>query len=590
MCAINGISWKDEALVKRMNARAEHRGKDATGIFSRDDLTLGHNRLSVIDLDTRSSQPMERDGYIISFNGEIYNFVDLKERLKDSFNFSTQSDTEVVLAGYRVWGKEVFSYLNGVYTLAIYDPEKNVTVLARDPLGIKPLYIYQGKRGIAFASEIKSLLEIGGVNTLDTEAFSEYMHALYVPGEQTLFKDIKKFPKGTIGVIENGKLSHESFSFVSKKEKLSYKDSSNLRREVCLAVQRQMVSDRPIGIYLSGGIDSSAVLACAVEKNKNINTYSIGFDLSDEEESEKFNADSVLAKRISKHFGATHHEFFIKPNDVIRLWKKAIYHLDEPIANATIAPQIALSKEVSKSITVTLTGDGGDEVFGGYPRYLLARRVLFLQKFVPKFLLRLLPGRFKHLAAEDLEELYALFHFQKKKNISRVLSRDVRPPKLFKETVSDLLEADRDTWLLNEALVRSDKLSMAHGVESRAPLLDLELLAQVKDFPFNKQVTLFDTKVLLKKAFAKDLPTWLIRQPKRGWFSPGAKWLRSESLQEEFQEILSPEYAPGVAELFDWEGVKKMFEEHKEKRVYHATMLLAIIMFQLWAKEYKVSL
>jgi len=591
MCAINGISWKDEALVKKMNLRSQHRGKDATGVFSEENVTLGHNRLSIIDLDNRASQPMQKDGYAISFNGEIYNFLEIKKELEDSFEFSTQSDTEVILAGYRKWGKEVFSRLNGIFALAIYDPQKDIIVLARDPVGVKPLYVYEGGgKKLAFASEIKSLLEVGVARSLNKEAFSAYMHTLYVPGEETLFKGIKKFPKSTIGIIKNGNISYELFSFVSEKKSISYKNSSELKREVCAAVHRQMVSDRPLGIYLSGGVDSSAVLACAVQKNKNINTYSIGFDLSDEEESEKFNADALLAKKVSNHFGATHHEFFIKPENVLKLWRKAIFHLDEPIANATIASQIALSEEVSKSVIVTLTGDGGDEVFGGYPRYLLARRVLFLQKFIPKFLLRLLPGRFKHLAAEDLEGLYTLFHFQKKKNLSKVLVGDVRVPKFFKEPVVDLLQADRDTWLLGEALMRSDKLSMANGVESRAPLLDLELFEQVKNFPFEKQVELFETKVLLKKAFVQDLPEWLLKQPKRGWFSPGAKWLRSQSLQEEFKEILSPKFAPNVAGLFNWKEVEKMFYEHKEKKAYHATMLLAIIMFQLWAKEYKVSL
>lgn len=576
MCAINGISWKDEKLVALMNEKSKHRGPDGTGVFGG---VLGHNRLAIIDLDERASQPMEGSRHVISFNGEIYNYKELREEL-GGHEFKTESDTEVILAGYERWGKEVFSRLNGIFTISIVDKETGETVLARDPVGIKPLYMYEGEKGVAFSSEIKSLLLVSGERKLNKKAFDAYMHTLYVPAPDTLFFGISKFPSGHVGVIKDGKLSVEKFSYRAVGER------GNLKDVVCRAVKRQMVSDRPLGIYLSGGIDSSSVLACAKETGADIHTYSIGFALSDEEESEKFNADAKLAKKISEHFGATHHEFFIKPTEVIDLFKKAVFHLDEPIANATIAPQVALSGFVKDTATVVLTGDGGDEVFAGYPRHLMARRMNFVQKFIPSFLLRLLPGKLGKLGVSDVKDQFALFHFQKE--MGRVLAENAIAPSLVKDGDS-LLDADRKTWLVDEALMRSDKLAMANAVESRAPLLDLEVLDFAKDFPFEKQVTLFDTKVLLKKAFASVLPSWVIKQPKRGWFSPGAKWLRHKDLVKELEEILSPEYHPGTKELFNWSGVQEVFTEHKEKRGYHAPLLLALVMFQLWAKEFDIE-
>lgn len=605
MCSINGITWDDTGLVARMNEVTRHRGPDGSALAQlhgsgpSGSSTFGHNRLSIIDPDPRSNQPMQTPNgrYAIIFNGEIYNFKSLRSDLRNHYKFKTESDTEVILAGFQTWGKGIFSKLNGMYALAIHDSEQGTVTLARDPMGIKPLYITKTKKGFAFSSEIKALLEMGVSLTLNRTAFDSYMRTLYVPAPYTLFEGIEKFPPGHMGTIRTSSLSLELEPFTFHLEAsppeatpLDWRDSAGLREAVYQAVSQQMVSDRPLGVYLSGGIDSSGVLAAATRAGGAMNTFSIGFELGAGEEFEKFNADSTLAKRIAAHFGAQHHEFFIRPDEVLGLFKKAIHHLDEPVANATIAAQVALSSYARESVVVALTGDGGDEVFGGYPRYLMSRRMDALQRVVPARALALAPGRFKHLAAKSIDERFALFHFQKNQVLKRILnSSDLRNHYRAGEA-RDMMEADRNTWLVDEALLRSDKLGMAHGLETRPPLLDLELMHRVQHIPFEKHVSLWDTKILLKRALENDLPAWVVNQPKRGWFSPGAKWLRHEALKKELNEILAPGYAAETDTLFNWDGVRTLWQTHRERRGYYAPALLSVLMFQLWAKRFSVSL
>ena len=592
MCAINGICWEDISLVQKMNQVTLHRGPDGTAVQTVNGATFGHNRLSIIDPEPRSNQPMQTpDGrFTITYNGEIYNFKELRDTLRDSYEFKTESDTEVILAGFQKWGKEFFNTLNGMYALAIHDHKTGRITLACDPMGIKPLYVAKTNKGFAFSSEIKGLLEVGISRVLNRQAFDAYMRTLYVPAPLTLFEEVEKFPQGMVGEILDEAIHYSTIEYKPVNKPLSSTDTHGLRIAVGDAVGRQLISDRPLGVYLSGGIDSTSVLAAATEAGGNMDTYSIGFELSEEEESEKFNADSILAKRIAAHFGARHHEFYIAPNDVLGLFEQAVYHLDEPVANATIAAQVALSQKAHESVVVALTGDGGDEVFGGYPRYLLSKRMDVYQTFVPNFVSAMLPSPFKKLGTQSLQARLELFHFQKDHELRSLLHKLPEFSFEVSDEIKNIMEADRNTWLVDEALLRSDKLGMAHGLETRPPLLDLELVHQVKHIPFEQHVSLFDTKLLLKKAFKNDLPEWVLNQPKRGWFSPGAKWLRHPSLLNTLDEVFSPGYAKGTDTLFNWEGIKSTLSEHRERRAYHGPSLISILMFQLWSKRFNVSL
>jgi asparagine synthase (glutamine-hydrolysing) len=412
-----------------------------------------------------------------------------------------------------------------------------------------------------------------------------------------MFANIKKLLPGHTLTFSAGDISIAPFRgrWPEATHAESFQDAvHSVRAGVEAAVARQLVSERPVGLYLSGGIDSSVILASAVKTHPAINSYSIGFSLGEGEESEKFNADAELAKRTAQHFGATHHEFMLSSDDVLSLFTDAARHLDEPIGNATALSQLYLARMVKPTATVVLTGDGGDEMFGGYERYRMAHIAETYGGLVPGFLAQ---GKLEHVHLSGIDR-FAQLMFQKDTEIRRTLSKGVSLPdtKLlfadeFKGDIAlDLMNADEKHWLVDEALMRSDKMSMAASVEARVPFLDLEVRALARSLPREYLVTPFATKRVLKEAFKDVLPKELLSQPKRGWFSPGAKWLRHPNFVAHAEHAFTPEYAPGVASLIDFASVRSMWEDHREKRAYHYTLLYALLAFQEWAREYKISL
>lgn len=607
-----------------MNKVTAHRGPDGTGVFVADGISLGHNRLSILDVSAGASQPMRSDGgrFVITFNGEIYNFAELKAELSD-YAFKTKSDTEVILVAYRKWGREAVKKFNGIFALAIWDTQEKELFLARDRSGLKPLYYHHAGGTFIFSSEIKGILEHPIPRKLNREAFSIYMRVLYTPAPLTLFEDIQKFPQGQYGVFKDGKLTLINYTEASTEAKLTESFAvlaKTLKEKVSASVKRQLVSDRPIGVYLSGGIDSSAVLHAVSETRANIDTFSVGFSLPDKKDEEKFNADFYLARETAKHYGTRHLEVLFSEEDALRYLLKAIYALDEPISNPTALPMMRLAEFTKKEgVDVVLGGDGGDELFGGYERYRLSLWASTFQK-LPSFVRKLLSvsGRFKKLNTPVGIERFALFMFQKDDVLSRVLKAGTydadagrrffanryfpgwassnmshvgRCPSNTERTFEEqFMNVDRHTWLSDESLMRTDKMSMSAGVEARAPLLDNELVDFSARIPFCHNVTLSGTKRLLKQAFRGHIPDALFKQPKRGWFSPGAKWLRNLAFLAEVKKILSADYYAPTASLFNWEGLTAMLESHRSGEKYNFTCLWAIVTFQVWARLYKVSI
>ncbi len=602
MCAINGIAGGrgkgDEPLLLKMNEATKHRGPDGSRTFFDDAVALGFNRLAIIDLSEAAMQPMADalNRYTLVFNGEIYNYKELKRELAE-YPFKTESDTEVILAAYSRWGEAAFSRLNGMFALALYDVNEKRVIIARDSAGVKPLYYHFADGRLIFSSEIKAILEAGIPRVLDQEAFGHYLRLMYVPAPRTMFAGVKKLLPGHTLTFSAGAISIAPFRgrWPEAVHAESFPDAARLvRQTVEDAVTRQLVSDRPVGLYLSGGIDSSVILASAVKTHPAINSYSVGFALSEGEESEKFNADAELAKRTAKHFGATHHEFMLSSDDVLSLFTDAARFLDEPIGNATALSQLYLARMVKPTATVVLTGDGGDEMFGGYERYRMAHIAEMYGNLVPKFFAQ---GKLEHVHLSGVDRFSQLM-FQKDTEIKGMIAKDFSLPntkELFEnefggDIALSLMNADEKHWLADEALMRSDKMAMAASVESRVPFLDLEVRALARSLPREYLVTPFSTKRVLKEAFRDVLPLELLAQPKRGWFSPGAKWLRHPNFVAHAERAFTPEYAPGVSALVDFASVRRMWEGHREKRAYHYTLLYALLAFQEWAREYKVSL
>lgn len=586
MCGIAGFNWRDEEKIALMQGTLSHRGPDAQGTFFDESVSLGHTRLSIIDLSEQANQPMYSDdsNLVIVYNGEIYNFLDLRHELGGDYTFKTKSDTEVILAGYKKWGKQVFEKLNGMFAMAIYDKSSGELVLARDRAGIKPLYYHLSDGKFVFASELKAILKHDIPRKLNASAFNRYMRILYSPEPETLIENIYKLPPGSVLTFKAGQIKINKFEEETvAPSKLSYREAVlEARERVMRAVERQMVADVPAGVYLSGGIDSSAILFSALQVNPNIESFSIGFELEAGEEEGKFNADLELARRTASFFGAKHHTLMVSSKEACDTFEKAVTQVDDLVSNPTAIPMLLLSAFAKERVSVVLSGNGGDELFGGYDRY---RQALLARFVYPK------------------QELFSKLMFQKDDLLGRVVSREVMRPmseveNFFREKyfqtqdgfVESLMKVDRRSWLVDQAFSLSDRLSMANALEERVPFLDNELVSFAESLPRSYKVGLFRTKKVLKDAFKGDLPDFLFDQPKRGWFSPGAKWLRRPEFRKLVKEVLSPEYYEPTRNLFQWEELNRVLDDHLSKKEYNLTLIWCIVSFQIWAKKYEIKL
>ncbi|MBI2627845.1 MAG: asparagine synthase (glutamine-hydrolyzing) [Candidatus Niyogibacteria bacterium] len=611
MCAINGFNFKDEKLIVQMNAVTRRRGPDGTGVFTDEGISLGHNRLSIIDLTDAASQPMQNnDGnLVIVFNGEIYNFLELKRELAGSYQFKTLSDTEIILAAYQKWGAECVKKFNGIFAFVIWDKLKRELFLARDPIGVKPLYYFWDSRKFIFSSEIKAILEHNVSRVLDKEAFNHYLRLLYVPEPLTMFEGVRKFPPASYALLKNNKFTTYNYWDLKTKEKFfgtNKKLAVELREKVEQAVKSQLISDRPLGIYLSGGIDSSVVLDCVAKVRDNIDTFSVGFNLKEKEQKEKFNADFNLARRTAEYYGTNHHEVLLSPQDVLDLLDRVVWQMDEPISNPTAIAMMKLAEFTKNKADVVLGGDGGDELFGGYDRYRLSLAANYYQK-LPK-LFRGAIAKFSQKAGKLNVpagiERYALFMFQKDEILRKSISEEFLDFNLTKNFFNKkfkfndrsaafeeiLMEVDRKSWLADFSLILTDKMSMAFGLEARVPFLDKNLVEFAAKIPLKYKISLFNNKIILKEAFYGRIPNFLFNQPKRGWFSPAAKWLRYPEMQKMIKEVLSENYCESTRRIFRWRKLQDIFEGHCFRGEYNLNIIWAILTFQIWAKQYKIQI
>lgn len=608
MCGISGFNWKDENKVASMVQTLAHRGPDARGTFVDEGISLGHNRLSIIDLSSSANQPMfdnEKELAIVC-NGEIYNFQEIKKELEGEYEFKTKSDTEVILAGYRKWGKDVVGKLNGMFAFAIWDRRRKELFCARDHAGIRPFYYFWDGRRFIFASEVKAILKHDVPRTLNKDAFNHYLRVQFVPEPMTMIENIYKLPPKSILTLKGKSLSVAAYRNPAEATKsFSYEETKHLVREKIIgAVGRQLVSDVPVGVYLSGGIDSSAMLFSMTKFSKDIETFSVGFELGKGEEKEKFNKDFELARKTASFFGTKHNPLLISVKDVRDHFEEAVSQCDDPVSHPTSVAMMLLAKFAKSKVSVVLTGSGGDELFGGYDRYRIALAAYYYKK-LPRFL-RAVGNTHKRVSKLDYGsdiDLFAQFMFEKDGGLSKVISpsifkQDTHSKKYFQDRYLSqcegdparcFMKVDQESWLPDYFFMLSDKMSMASALEERMPLTDKELAAFSKTIPRSYKLDLFRTKRVLKDAFRDDLPDYLFLQPKRGWFSPGAKWLRNPDFAQFAKEVLSENYYAGTRTLFDWHEVEEMLDKHIRKEKYNLTILWAILTFQVWARKYQIE-
>jgi len=620
MCGIAGIAdvagrVADEALLRAMTSVQAHRGPDGEAVVCRGPVGLGHRRLAIIDLNTGDQPMANEDGSIwIVFNGEIYNFHELRRELEArGARFRTVSDTEVILKAYEADGPACVERLRGMFAFAILDERRRRLLLARDRAGIKPLvYAWDGRR-LLFGSEIKAILQDPHVDRdLDQEALGDYLTYHYVPAPRTIFRAVRKLPPastlllpldgGEPVVSEYWRLRFAPDPHVTESEWIE-----RLRTHLADAVRSHMVSDVPIGAFLSGGVDSSTVVALMAQASAApIRTFSIGFDEADFDELR-------FARQVATRYGTDHYELVVKPS-ALEVLPKLAWHFDEPFADSSAIPTYYVSKITREHVTVALSGDGGDENFAGYRRYA---RAVALHERLDRGAAALLRPLFRAaasalpvgvpgqayaglLGAGPIDRYRRLVAYQRRETLRRLLSDDLAAlarsaasadtfARLAARSgapdyVTALQYIDVYTYLPGDILTKVDLTSMAVSLESRVPLLDHKLMEFVATIPSSLKLRNGTGKYLLKRAMATSLPVEILTRRKMGFGVPLAAWFRSELRDMTRDVLLSP--AARQRGLFRIKEVETLLKTHDAGRRDCSARLWALVCFELWMRQW----
>jgi asparagine synthase (glutamine-hydrolysing) len=625
MCGISGIlDWHKPVAretLQNMIRRLKHRGPDAEGIFIEGPIGLAHRRLSVIDLNETANQPL-RDGsgsYHIIFNGEIYNFKVLRQDLEATGSqFHTESDTEVLLEAYKKWGTNCLERLNGMFAFAIWDHPKRRLFLARDRLGKKPLFYFPfSDGGLLFASELKALLaHPAAPRDLDLNALNQYLSLGYVPGASCIISGIKKLPPGHFLIAEKGK-SQEPVSywdlkaaFLAKRKFHSTAEATeefqSLFRD---AVKDRLASDVPLGAFLSGGVDSSSIVSAMthVRPSPQPQTFSMGFK-------EETYSELAMAREVADLLKVNHRDQDLDIGLLPQLPEIA-YFADEPFADTSIIPMFSLAEFSKQHVTVCLSGDGGDEILGGYETYIadkLCKKTKWFPNGIREGLLALIntfwPVSFGKVSLDykirkfleghsaDIDRAHAswriLFSEDDKKSLLAHPMENEDPLEPFLKYSREVKEChyldramyvDLRTWLPDDILVKVDRSTMAHGLEVRAPFLDYRLVEFAASLPVSLKIRGFQKKYLLKQAFKKYLPAKVLHQQKRGFNSPVSHWITG--LMKPYYEDMMKNGGPLFENVLCRKTIHSLYERHNRKIQDHGLQLFALIMLHLWNRQ-----
>jgi asparagine synthase (glutamine-hydrolysing) len=625
MCGITGLVNANgraagRELIERMNGAIAHRGPDDDGFYINENVALGMRRLAIIDL-ALGKQPIhnhDRTKWII-FNGEIYNYQQLRDELdKLGHEFYTKSDTEVVVHLYDRYGADCLQHLRGMFAFAIWDERDKSLFLARDRVGKKPvLYSHQPNGDLIFGSEFTALLEHPDVSReVDRAAIDSYLSYLCVPAPQTAFKQIRKLEPGHWLRWKDGKIETRRYWLpdFSKKIKISTEEAEEETLRILRESTRlRMISEVPLGAFLSGGVDSSTVVALMAEASeKPVRTFSIGFEEQDFSELE-------YAKKVAEHVGAEYHEFIVKP-DALEVLPTLVEHYGEPYADSSAIPTYYVSRETRKYVTVALNGDGGDESFAGYERYAAMRIAETYHRF-PNALkkafieapINLLPTseikktrvrdvkRFLQAASLPRTERYFRWMSTFNRDVKKTLytdefSRDVagNEPSRFLEKwfakangngiLDTTLLTDQMTYLPNDLLVKVDIAAMANSLEARSPFLDHNVIEFAASLPEKIKARTFETKSFLKRIAARLVPREVIYRRKMGFGVPIGKWFRGEMKDFVREALLSEKsLTRGIVRR---EMIEKYVREHIEAERDHSYQLWTLLMLELWFQRF----
>ena len=621
MCGITGVAaFKGSPhptleQLKTMCDSIFHRGPDQDGMHIQDGVALGMRRLSIIDLSGGRQPIFNQDRTILTvFNGEIYNFRELRSKLESKgYTFATKTDTEVIVYAYEEYGIEFPKYLNGMFAIALHDTVQKKLYLVRDHLGIKPLYYAFNQNDLVWGSEIKAILASGRVEkTLDLDALGEYLAWEYVPGKATLFKEIRQLEPGQLLEInlENPRCEPQTYWDIPRTKEIELSDeewADKVEAQLRKSVTMQLVSDVPLGAFLSGGVDSSLTVALMGKAQ----TYSIGFD------DPSYN-ELQWSEKVAAYLGVEHINEVIQPN-VVELFEHLMYFLDDPIGDFSIFPTYLVSRLARQYVTVSLSGDGGDELFGGYETYLADEKARQYQKIPAIFRKNLIEPLIKSLRPqpqkkglvnkakrfiEGLENPVDLSHAR-----WRIFAGDTVRSQLFtaeanQELVTpsaahiiDLFNkagdrqpqnrsmyVDVKSYLSDDILVKVDRMSMAVSLESRVPYLDPDLVELAFQIPERLKVTPGETKVLLKSVAARHVPAECVYRPKEGFSIPIKNWLCNE-FRPLMEELLSDQAIRDQG-IFQVKTIKRLKQEHLAGMANHSHILWSLIVFQSWYKRW----
>jgi asparagine synthase (glutamine-hydrolysing) len=600
------------ARIRQMCDVIRHRGPDDEGVWLDEGIALGMRRLSIIDLSGGHQPIANEDGTVwVVFNGEIYNFRELRAELQQAgHRFATSSDTEVIVHAYETWGKDAIARLRGMFGLAIWDTRSRTLILARDRAGIKPLYYAVAGGRLLFGSELKSLLCAPELSReLDLDALDHYLSFLYTPRDGSIFRDVMKLPPGHHLIWKDGTTHVQPYWRPSTDEGFTGTEGEAveaLHAVLADAVESHMVSDVPVGAFLSGGVDSSVVVALMARAGAGrVKTFSIGFDDPAFDELEH-------ARKVARHYDTDHHEFVVRP-DALSILDDIIRHFDEPFADASAIPTWYVSEIARRHVTVVLSGDGGDELFGGYDRYVPHPRVVAFDRYAPRGLRRVaaiaaerLPhgarGRnfLRHVGrSEQGRYLDAIRYFSTDEKPA-LLSADVREAlggldpearlaRHFDRYAhlpwpSQMMRFDLETYLPDDILTKVDRMSMAHSIESRVPLLDNSVIDFAESLPPSLKIKGGRRKHVLKEVAARLLPEGIVDRRKQGFAVPIGNWFRGD-LRELFADTL---LSPSALQrgYFEPRFVRRIVDEHLSGRRDHTLRLWQLVVFERWHRQY----
>ncbi len=615
MCGIAGIynyfsnNPIDLPLLSNMTGVISHRGPDDEGFYNCGSIGLGMRRLSIIDVEG-GHQPIHNEDQTIwlVFNGEIYNFLELRRQLIERGHcFYTQSDSEVIVHAYEEWGVDVFSHLNGMFGIALWDSVQRRLIMARDHFGIKPLYYLDDGKRLLFGSELKTILCDRSVSrNVDEAALNLYLTFRFVPSPYTLLSGIHKIPPGHYLICnESGPRLHRyAYSTPALPSKNTEADLvATLRHHLEIAIQRQMISDVPVGALLSGGVDSTTIVTLMTRfAHDPVHTFTVGF--AEQGDFNELDEARVTAKRL----GTLHHEIVLTTKDYIGFWPKAVWHLEEPVVTPSALPMYYVSQLAQRHVKVVLTGQGADEPWAGYRRYkgeqwaaAYQRIPASLRQQVISPIVESLPRSeglkraIRSLGEEDacqrFVKVYSVFTENQKKlllkqplisteselvNSVQMWQRDVA----HLDGLSQMMYVDSRFSLSDDLLLYGDKMSMAVSLEARVPMLDLDLMAFVEGLPSHWRLHGRTHKYLYRKAIAAWLPQDVLQRPKRGFDTPMDKWL-GKNLQDYLRQLWFG--ADSACKFyFNLSYLEKLLVEHASGRFDHRRQLFSLISFELW--------